>query len=213
MRRGAGLVKGDGARLRLQGRQVFCRIVEELSRGVASGQVSLGMRVQSVGPGRAGDGTESVMMTPGYLWARLMHADVGGGDGVCGETAARVEPRCDGFCDSGIAQGMRSCLFFLSSVCNRTGQGVSGSVGDRENVVEGLCQTGTLMSGTLQIVGRISIQGWSSRRLSGSLESSSGSGTHCFGNVWPLEKRVGARCRLQVQARCRLQQSGSVVGW
>lgn len=58
------------------------------------GQVSLGMRVQSVGPERAGDGTESVMMTPGYLWARLMHADVGGGgggggDGVCGETSSQ----------------------------------------------------------------------------------------------------------------------------
>ena len=39
------------------------------------------MRVQSVGPERAGDGTESVMMTPGYLWARLMQADVGGGGG------------------------------------------------------------------------------------------------------------------------------------
>lgn len=54
--------------------------------------------------------------------------------------AARVEPRCDGFCSSGIAQGMRSCLFFLSSVCSRTDQGVSGSVGDRESVVEALCQ-------------------------------------------------------------------------
>lgn len=74
----------------MQGRREFCRIVEELSRGVASGQVSLGMRVQSEGPERAGDGTESVMMTPGYLWARLMHADVGGGGGGrgdwCGET-------------------------------------------------------------------------------------------------------------------------------
>lgn len=59
---------------------MFCRIVGELSRGVArGGQVSLEMRVQSEGPERAGDGTESVMMTPGYLWARLMHADVGGG--------------------------------------------------------------------------------------------------------------------------------------
>lgn len=81
----------------MQGRREFCRIVEEPSRGVASGQVSLEMRVQSVGPERAGDGTESVMMTPGYLWARLMHADVGGGggDGVVRQ-AARFEPRCDG---------------------------------------------------------------------------------------------------------------------
>lgn len=82
MRRGAGLVKGETGRgRRLQGRREFCRIVEEPSRGVASGQVSLEMRVQSVGPERAGDGTESVMMTPGYLWARLMHADVGSGGG------------------------------------------------------------------------------------------------------------------------------------
>lgn len=54
------------------------------------------MRVQSVGPERAGDGTESVMMTPGYLWARLMHADVGsGGGGGVVRQAARVKPRCD----------------------------------------------------------------------------------------------------------------------
>lgn len=57
------------------------------------------MRVQSVGPERAGDGTESVMMTPGYLWARLMHADVdGGGGGGVGETKwPESDPECDGF--------------------------------------------------------------------------------------------------------------------
>lgn len=92
------------------------------------------MRVQSVGPERAGDGTESVMMTPGYLWARLMHADVGGGGGVVRQ-AARVKPRCDelGFSDSRMRKGFVILFFFfLSSVCSRTGQEVSGSVGDRE---------------------------------------------------------------------------------
>lgn len=95
------------------------------------------MRVQSVGPERAGDGTESVMMTPGYLWARLMHADVGGGGGGGGvvRQAARVKPRCDklGFSDSRMRKGCVIVFsFFLSSVCSRTGQEVSGYVGDRE---------------------------------------------------------------------------------
>lgn len=143
MRRGAGLVKGDGARSRLQGRRVFCRIVGEPSRGVASGQVSYGMRVQSVGPERAGDGTESVMMTLGYLWARLMHADVGGGgDGVVRQQPQCIKPGKYGSCGSRMRKGCVVLFFFflLSSVCSRTDQGVSGSVGDRENVVDGLCQ-------------------------------------------------------------------------
>lgn len=107
------------------------------------------------------------------------------------------------------AKGDAFLCFFLSSVRGRTDQGVSGSVGDREKVVEGvfLSRLTTLMSGTLQIGGPDSIQGWSSRRLSGSLESSSsGSGAHCFGNVWALEKRVGARCR----CRCRQVQVAAV---
>lgn len=39
-------------------------------------------------------------------------------------------------------------------------------------------------------------------------QASSGSGAHCFGNVWALEKRVGARCAVQVvRVRCRWLQA------
>lgn len=115
-----------------------------------------------------------------------------------------------GSCGSRMRKGMRSCPSF----CRRY---VAGRIREfldllatARNVVEGpLSRLTTLMSGTLQIVGPDSIQGWSSRRLSGSLESSSsGSGAHCFGNVWALEKRVGARCR----CRCRLVQVAAVGG-
>lgn len=131
---------------------------------------------------------------------------------------ARVDPECGGFRGSRMRKGMRSCISF----CRRY---VAGRISEfldllatARNVVEGvLSRLTTLMSGTLQIVGPDSIQGWSSRRLSGSLESSScGSGAHCFGNVWALEKRVGARCRCRLQVgaggcRHRLQQSGSLA--
>ena len=59
------------------------------------------------------------------------------------------------------------------------------------------------MSGTLQIVGPDSITRMDGP-VAGSVDrwmaSSSGSGAHCFGNVWPLEKRVGAEVQeVQVQ--------------
>jgi hypothetical protein len=58
----------------------FYRTVEEAQQKVVARWSSLvECGCKSVGPERAGDGTESVMMTLGYLWARLMHADVGDG--------------------------------------------------------------------------------------------------------------------------------------
>lgn len=94
MRRGAGLVKGDEARSRLQGRREILpnrRGAQQRCRQRWSSLVKCGCK--SVGPERAGDGTESVMMTPGYLWARLMHAGVGGGvDGVVRQAGQSRNP-------------------------------------------------------------------------------------------------------------------------